>query len=127
MSFDADLLRAIASLTFGLASFPFSILFITMFFAGRVITEESDRSPLGTQAGWFFLMVGIVFLMVALLSVGTWHDLEPDRDFPEWLATAANLVGVFCIVVGIVLAIRIGPILLKYIRIVWKLEREGRL
>jgi cation transporter-like permease len=127
MSLDSELIRALAALTFGIACFPFAFLFLTMFFAGRVVTQDDERSDLGTLAGVFFLMVGVVLLEVSVLSISTWHDLEPDRGMPPVAATVINIVGVVCILIAMGLAVRIGPVLWRYIRIFWRLEREGQL
>ena len=127
MSVDADLLRAVTGLIFGGAAIPFAAVFISMFIAGRVITDEEDRSDLGTNAGLFFLMVGIVLVCVSILTIARWVDLHPDPGGPDELATVVNLIGIGAIVYGIYLAFQVGPILLKYIRRFWRLQREGEL
>jgi hypothetical protein len=126
MAYDAEMLRSITGLIFGASSTFFAIVFFLMYSAGRVVTEDGDRTELGSRAGRFFCCVGIVFACVTVLSVSRWHDLDGDRDGPLWVGTAISVVGIAAIAYGVYLAWRVGPALMRLMRRVWKMEREGR-
>jgi Kef-type K+ transport system membrane component KefB len=126
MGFDAELVRSITGLIFGTSSAFFAVAFFLMYSAGRVVTEDADRSDLGKKAGRFFVSVGVVFACVTMLAVSRWHDLDGDRDGPLWVGTAISVVGIAAIAYGVYLAWRVGPALMRLMRKAWKMEREGR-
>jgi Kef-type K+ transport system membrane component KefB len=126
MGFDAELVRSITGLIFGTSSAFFAVAFFLMYSAGRVVTEDADRSDLGKKAGRFFVSVGVVFACVTMLAIHRWHDLDPDRGEIVWLGTTINIIGIVAIFYGVYLAWRVGPALMRLMRKTWKMEREGR-
>lgn len=111
-------LNALLGLVSGAVLLLIGALLISLWYAGRELTPQGQRTDLGRALGWFCFYLGAGAVGFGLLNVQRWVDLSPTDVV--WVAIPLRAISLVALVLAADRARKAGPMVLARIE-------EGRL